>query len=151
MCFEVSVFRHVILISGPRETQLHHTNKHWNVYTTADLQSQYGAWHQNTWAFLHFKAVRYIFLIEVTAAPYKTSDKNSFAYVSARERWVYIIVSISFGLLCSGLMKDQTGIINDVGQPYLLSVSVEAKTESQSIVTNLVKLRSEIQRNQRLM
>ena len=44
-----------------------------------------------------------------------------------------------------------TGIINNMVSPYLVSVSAEAKTESQSIVAELVKLKTEIQRNQRLV
>jgi hypothetical protein len=92
-----------------------------------------------------------MFLAEVAIAPYKISDKNSFAYVSAGERWVYIIVSTRFGVLFSGLMKVQNGIINDMASPYLVSVSAEAKPESQSIMADLVQLRFEIQRNQRLV
>ncbi|KAK3045089.1 hypothetical protein LTS18_014604, partial [Coniosporium uncinatum] len=63
-----------------------------------------------------------------------TSDKTSFAYVSARERWPVII----------------TGGIDDVHRATAASSDAEAQAEGKQIVEKLAKLKYELQHNRRL-
>ncbi|KAH0544417.1 hypothetical protein FGG08_001444 [Glutinoglossum americanum] len=71
---------------------------------------------------------------ETKTAPYKTSDRTSFAYVTARDRWPVIL----------------TGAIDDIHRASLASNDPEHSTEGKRIVESLAKLKYEIQHDRKL-
>ncbi|KAF4545161.1 uncharacterized protein LTHEOB_5572 [Lasiodiplodia theobromae] len=66
--------------------------------------------------------------------PYNTSDKTSFAYTSAKDRWPVII----------------TGGIDDVHRAALAATDSETANEGKQIVETLAKLKYELQHNRQL-
>ncbi|KAL8987248.1 MAG: hypothetical protein Q9177_003521 [Variospora cf. flavescens] len=72
--------------------------------------------------------------LSLTTSPYSTSDVNSFAYVSARDRWPVIL----------------TGAIDDVHRAISACNDPEQADEGKSIVEGLAKLKYELQHNRQL-
>ncbi|KAF2087591.1 venom protein 2 [Saccharata proteae CBS 121410] len=66
--------------------------------------------------------------------PYSTSDKNSFAYISARDRWPVIL----------------TGAIDDVHRASIKATDPETAKEGKQIVEGLAKLKYELQHDRQL-
>ncbi|KAH7032693.1 uncharacterized protein B0I36DRAFT_361469 [Microdochium trichocladiopsis] len=66
--------------------------------------------------------------------PYATSDKTSFAYISARDRWPVII----------------TGAIDDVFRTLSESNDAEKNAEGKRIIEDLVALKYELQHDRKL-
>ncbi|KXJ92562.1 hypothetical protein Micbo1qcDRAFT_188133 [Microdochium bolleyi] len=66
--------------------------------------------------------------------PYATSDKTSFAYISARDRWPVII----------------TGAIDDVHRTIMASEDAEKTAEGKKILEDLVALKYELQHDRKL-
>ncbi|KAJ1328940.1 damage-control phosphatase [Microdochium nivale] len=66
--------------------------------------------------------------------PYVTSDKTSFAYISARDRWPVII----------------TGAIDDVHRTIAASKDTEKDAEGKRILEDLVTLKYELQHDRKL-
>lgn len=67
-------------------------------------------------------------------APYRTSDKTSFAYVSARDRWPVIL----------------TQAIDDVFRTTRDATDPEKIAEGKGIVEKLAKLKYELQHDREL-
>ncbi|KAL9051364.1 MAG: hypothetical protein Q9162_006066 [Coniocarpon cinnabarinum] len=72
--------------------------------------------------------------LDPQVAPYRTSDKNSFAHVSAVDRWPKII----------------TGAIDDVHRSVAICTDAAAATEGKGIVEALAKIKYELQHNRQL-
>lgn len=90
--------------------------------------------------------------IENDTAPYSTSDKTSFAYVSARDRWPVILVIAA--LNPSGRnkisLRPKTGAIDDVHRAISACDNGDKVLEGKSIVEGLAKLKYELQHNRSL-
>ncbi|KAI9840279.1 MAG: hypothetical protein M1837_001814 [Sclerophora amabilis] len=85
-------------------------------------------------------------------AAYMTSDKTSFAYVSATDRWPVILVSGTCHKY-SGKHVDerwQTGAIDDVHRATTATEDEEAQKEGKWIVEELAKLKHELQHDRNL-
>jgi len=87
------------------------------------------------------RQVLYIFLIAILKMEYdtktplsSTSDKSSFAYISARDRWPVIL----------------TGAIDDVHKAVSQTTDVAKRTEGKKIVEELAKLKYELQHDRKL-
>ncbi|CAD0038657.1 unnamed protein product [Aureobasidium pullulans] len=65
---------------------------------------------------------------------YQTSDKTSFAYISARDRWPVIL----------------TGAIDDLHKAIGKTEDSEKLAEGKSIVSELAKLKYELQHDRQL-
>ena len=86
-----------------------------------------------------------------SAAQYRTSDKTSFAYVSARDRWPVILVrSLPLGAVHSLQMSAQTGAIDDVHRAILAVTEPTQRDEGKKIVEGIAKLKYEIQHDKQL-
>lgn len=72
-------------------------------------------------------------LMLTSTAPSITSDKTSFAYISARDRWPVIL----------------TGAIDDVHRA-VSEASGDKKTEGKRIIEELAKLKYELQHDRKL-
>ena len=88
-------------------------------------------------------------LIGSVKAPYKTSDKTSFAYVSARDRWPVILVSAE-PCVENACLQGQTGAIDDVHRAVVACEDESKRNEGKSIVEGLAKLKYELQHNRAL-
>ena len=82
-------------------------------------------------------------------APYKTSDQTSFAYVSARDRWPVILVSLE-SLVKNTNLQHQTGAIDDVHRAVVSCDDENKRNEGKSIVEGLAKLKYELQHDRAL-
>lgn len=69
-----------------------------------------------------------------TVVPYATSDKTSFAFISARDRWPVIV----------------TGAIDDVHRAIVASEDESKRKEGKKILEGLAKLKYELQHDRQL-
>ncbi|KAJ9628625.1 Hairy/enhancer-of-split with YRPW motif protein 2 [Taxawa tesnikishii (nom. ined.)] len=72
--------------------------------------------------------------LDTRTPPYKTSDKSSFAYISARDRWPVII----------------TGAIDDVTRATFKESDSEKAAEGKKVIEGLAKLKYELQHDRQI-
>ncbi|KAF6241862.1 hypothetical protein HO173_000574 [Letharia columbiana] len=72
--------------------------------------------------------------VEIPVAPYATSDRTSFAFISARDRWPVIV----------------TGAIDDIHRAIVASDDVPKRKEGKTILEALAKLKYEVQHDRQL-
>ncbi|CAG8970750.1 hypothetical protein HYALB_00001535 [Hymenoscyphus albidus] len=77
-----------------------------------------------------------------TTPQYLTSDKTSFAYVSARDRWPVILVENPF--------RNYTGAIDDVHRAVSETTDDAKRGEGKKIIEELAKLKYELQHDRKL-
>ena len=72
--------------------------------------------------------------MDINVQPYLTSDRASFAFVSARDRWPVIV----------------TGAIDDIHRAILVSDDETKRKEGKIILEGLAKLKYELQHDRQL-
>ena len=72
--------------------------------------------------------------MESKAEPYQTSDRTSFAFISARDRWPVIV----------------TGAIDDIHRAIVVSDDEPKRKEGKTILEGLAKLKYELQHDRHL-
>ena len=72
--------------------------------------------------------------MESKVEPYKTSDRTSFAFISARDRWPVIV----------------TGAIDDIHRAIVVSDDEPKRKEGKTILEGLAKLKYELQHDRHL-
>ena len=83
-------------------------------------------------------------------APYSTSDKTSFAYISARDRWPVILVHLGHDRSERFTDAPQTGAIDDVYRAVADATDGPKQTEGKKIIADLAKLKYELQHDRKL-
>jgi coenzyme F420-reducing hydrogenase beta subunit len=84
-----------------------------------------------------------------SVAPSSTSDKTSFAYVSARDRWPVIVVRNP--TTQSGFsLTSQTGAIDDIHRAVSQITDEVQRDEGKRIIENLAQLKYELQHDRKL-
>ena len=72
--------------------------------------------------------------MDTKAEPYETSDRVSFAFVSARDRWPVIV----------------TGAIDDIHRAIVVCDDESKRKEGKTILEELAKLKYELQHDRQL-